>query len=55
MDADATSALHKRGVAVTNDTSKFVWFQVSIFFFFLCWIGPYEKLDLFLAMLKPRE
>lgn len=27
MDADATSALHKRGVAVTNDTSKFVWFQ----------------------------
>ncbi|KAM7495568.1 hypothetical protein LguiB_030177 [Lonicera macranthoides] len=27
MDADATSALHKRGVAPTNDTFKFIWFQ----------------------------
>uniref|UniRef100_A0A7N0VMG8 Alanine--tRNA ligase n=1 Tax=Kalanchoe fedtschenkoi TaxID=63787 RepID=A0A7N0VMG8_KALFE len=27
MDADATSALHKNGVAATDDSSKFVWFQ----------------------------
>lgn len=27
MDADATSALHKRGVATTNDSFKFTWFQ----------------------------
>ncbi|GMY18046.1 alanine--tRNA ligase [Fagus crenata] len=27
MDADATSALHKRGVAVTDDTFKFIWFK----------------------------
>ncbi|KAM3381587.1 alanine-tRNA ligase [Capsicum galapagoense] len=27
MDADATSALHKKGVAATNDIFKFTWFQ----------------------------
>ncbi|XP_024966283.1 alanine--tRNA ligase [Cynara cardunculus var. scolymus] len=27
MDADATSMLHKRGVATTNDSFKFTWFQ----------------------------
>ncbi|KAA8534635.1 hypothetical protein F0562_032106 [Nyssa sinensis] len=27
MDADATSVLHKRGVAATNDTFKFTWLQ----------------------------
>ncbi|WJZ80247.1 hypothetical protein VitviT2T_000181 [Vitis vinifera] len=27
MDADATSALHKRGVAPTDDSFKFTWFQ----------------------------
>ncbi|PIA45927.1 hypothetical protein AQUCO_01600281v1 [Aquilegia coerulea] len=27
MDADATSELHKRGVAPTDDSSKFIWFQ----------------------------
>ncbi|KAK9272302.1 hypothetical protein L1049_002673 [Liquidambar formosana] len=27
MDADATAALHKKGVAATNDISKFIWFQ----------------------------
>lgn len=28
MDADATSALHKKGVSITEDSSKFTWFQV---------------------------
>ncbi|KAK6926203.1 DHHA1 domain [Dillenia turbinata] len=27
MDADATSLLHKRGVAPTDDSSKFIWFE----------------------------
>ncbi|MBA0855228.1 hypothetical protein Goshw_010860, partial [Gossypium schwendimanii] len=27
MDADATSALHKKGVSTTDDSFKFVWFQ----------------------------
>ncbi|KAJ9562621.1 hypothetical protein OSB04_007781 [Centaurea solstitialis] len=27
MNADATSALHKRGIATTNDSFKFTWFQ----------------------------
>ncbi|KDP43289.1 hypothetical protein JCGZ_24210 [Jatropha curcas] len=27
MDADATSALHKKGVPVTDDSYKFTWFQ----------------------------
>lgn len=27
MDADATAALHKKGVAATNDIFKFTWFQ----------------------------
>ncbi|XAR63900.1 Alanine--tRNA ligase [Bertholletia excelsa] len=27
MDAEATSALHKRGVVATNDEFKFTWFQ----------------------------
>lgn len=30
MDADATSSLHKKGVAVTDDSFKFTWFQVSM-------------------------
>lgn len=29
MDADATAALHNMGVAATDDTSKFTWFQVG--------------------------
>ncbi|KAL6320538.1 hypothetical protein AAG906_007617 [Vitis piasezkii] len=27
MDADATAALHKMGVAATDDISKFTWFE----------------------------
>lgn len=27
MEADATAALHRKGVASTNDSSKFIWFQ----------------------------
>ncbi|XP_030960148.1 alanine--tRNA ligase [Quercus lobata] len=27
MDAEATSALHKRGVAATDDSFKFIWFK----------------------------
>ncbi|GER50504.1 alanine--tRNA ligase [Striga asiatica] len=27
MDADATASLHKRGVAVTDDSVKYTWFQ----------------------------
>ncbi|KAJ4974414.1 hypothetical protein NE237_007588 [Protea cynaroides] len=27
MDADATSVLHRKGVATTDDSSKFIWFQ----------------------------
>lgn len=30
MDADATAALHKRGVLATDDSFKFFWFQVNI-------------------------
>ncbi|KAL6959172.1 alanine--tRNA ligase [Sarracenia purpurea var. burkii] len=30
MDADATSALHKKGIAATNDSFKFTWFQDHI-------------------------
>lgn len=28
MDADATSTLHKTGVLATDDSSKYIWFQV---------------------------
>ncbi|GKB34123.1 hypothetical protein Tco_0879065 [Tanacetum coccineum] len=28
MDGNAASALHKRGVATTNDSFKFNWFEV---------------------------
>lgn len=28
MDADATAVLHKKGVAATDDTFKFIWFKV---------------------------
>ncbi|KAK9141492.1 hypothetical protein Syun_010892 [Stephania yunnanensis] len=27
MDADATSELHKRGIAATDDSAKFIWFK----------------------------
>ncbi|KAG6713610.1 hypothetical protein I3842_05G162400 [Carya illinoinensis] len=27
MDADATAALHKKGIAATDDNSKFIWFK----------------------------
>lgn len=30
MDADATSVLHKKGVSATDDSYKFIWFQVSV-------------------------
>lgn len=29
MDADATSALHRRGISPTDDSFKFVWFKVT--------------------------
>ncbi|KAK4757969.1 hypothetical protein SAY87_019270 [Trapa incisa] len=32
MDADATSSLHKKGVAVTDDSFKFTWFEDHIAF-----------------------
>lgn len=28
MDADATSTLHKTGVSATDDSFKYIWFQV---------------------------
>jgi alanyl-tRNA synthetase len=28
MDADATAALHKIGVAATDDSFKFIWLKV---------------------------
>lgn len=31
MDADATAALHKKGIATTNDIFKFTWFQVCTY------------------------
>ena len=34
MDADATSALHKRGIDPTDDSFKYVWFEVSSFYFY---------------------
>ena len=45
MDADATSALHKKGISATDDSYKFIWFQVrdSVCFInhlashFFCW------------------
>lgn len=33
MDADATAALHKRGVAATDDSFKFIWCQVRYFIY----------------------
>lgn len=30
MDAEATAALHKRGILATDDSFKFIWFQVNI-------------------------
>ncbi|KAH1074024.1 hypothetical protein J1N35_026352 [Gossypium stocksii] len=30
MDADATSALHRKGVSTIDDSFKFIWFQVCI-------------------------
>lgn len=35
MDADATSALHKKGVSTTDDSFKFIWFQVCMHLFSL--------------------
>jgi|APAra0007618328_1042625.scaffolds.fasta_scaffold00738_5 hypothetical protein len=46
MDADATSTLHKAGVSATDDSFKYIWFQVCPFIpenlhvapeMFLCW------------------
>lgn len=39
MDADATSKLHKAGVLATDDSFKYIWFQVSHFYVrkFECW------------------
>ncbi|KAH6771027.1 Alanyl-tRNA synthetase [Perilla frutescens var. hirtella] len=31
MDADATATLHKKGVAATDDSFKFTWFQVTVY------------------------
>lgn len=31
MDADATAALHKNGVAATDDSFKFTWFKVNAY------------------------
>lgn len=28
MDADATSTLHRTGVSATDDSFKYIWFQV---------------------------
>ena len=36
MDADATSALHKKGVSATDDSFKFIWFEVNACFFVGC-------------------
>jgi len=30
MDADATSALHKRGISPTDDSFKYGWFKVTL-------------------------
>ncbi|KAL6001807.1 hypothetical protein ACLOJK_041785 [Asimina triloba] len=35
MDADATSELHKRGVTITDDSSKFIWFLEEYYSKFL--------------------
>lgn len=29
MDADATAALHEKGIIATDDSFKFVWFKVN--------------------------
>lgn len=47
MDADATSALHKRGVAPTDDSFKYVWFKVS--FIFIFWSSRHFKMEGILA------
>lgn len=31
LDAEATSELHRQGVATTDDSSKFIWHQVGKF------------------------
>ena len=36
MEADATSALHKRGIVPTDDSFKYAWFKV-IFFGIFSW------------------
>jgi hypothetical protein len=36
MDADATSALHKKGVSATDDSFKFICFEVSACIFVGC-------------------
>jgi hypothetical protein len=36
MDADATSALHKKGVSATDDSFKFICFEVSACIFVSC-------------------
>lgn len=51
MDADATSTLHKTGVSATDDSFKYIWFQVCPIIsenlyvlpeMFLCWHGIVE-------------
>lgn len=36
MDAEATSALHKKGVSATDDSFKFIWFEVNASIFVGC-------------------
>lgn len=46
MNADATSELHRRGVAATDDSSKFIWHQVGKF------IGSWISLAYFFVFRK---
>lgn len=39
MDADATASLHKKGIAATDDSFKFTWFQV-------CFLVEFSVIDL---------
>lgn len=58
MDADATAALNQKGIAVTDDSFKFIWCKVDLHFFsylsldglFLC-LGFHMK-DMFVIVFK---